>query len=310
LKVLIIGGNGFIGSYLCTKLVDHEIGIVDPEWFGKPDITMIPSLYFKGKLQEFLDTSSIHHANPKARLDYWDSVIFLSGHSSVPLCNKDPLGAVDNSVSVFMKLVDKISPNQKLIYASSSCVYGQGDMVTEDVPVRPTDTLSYTKSFMDFIAANCGKKTYGLRLGSVSGWSPNFRKDLALNSMAIDALSTNTISVFNPENRRPITSLYSIYLVVKNILEKEITPGIYNVAGFNTSFIELAERIQNIVRNCFDIKASINVIDGPGTYNFTMDSSKIEKECGISLSKYTSIYDIVVDIEKHSPCKWINRDVT
>lgn len=284
MRCLIIGGNGYIGSSIATSLMsNHEVHICDAEYFGSPmrDIPQSQTYnYFPCKIQDLTTSLSIY-----------DIILLFAGHSSVQLCNNYPMEAVENNVYVFKHLVDNLSTNQKLIYASSSCVYGTAREAIESTQVKPTDGLSYSKAFMDYIALNCNKKVYGLRLGSVCGWSKNFRKDLAVNSMTVDGLTKRQVFVSNPRCCRSFAAIGDVVLTVKTIMDQDGEPGIYNVASFSDTFGNLAQKIASITG------ASLNVQKDTGTYDFTVVTDKLIKTYGIKLTN--TLEDVVMDITKH-----------
>lgn len=290
MKLLVVGGNGYIGSSLVLHLLEkHIVDVVDAEWFGGP-VRDLCWAYRPYKMDV-----NLHIAYE------YDVILLFAGHSSVAMCNNDPMGAIHNNVMVFNKLVDSLWSHQKLIYASSSCVYGEAEHATEDTVVKPVDGLSHTKAFMDHIAVNCGKQVYGLRLGSVGGWSKNFRKDLAINSMTMDAINEGNLTVYNDWCRRPFVGIPDIERTVDAILELEGPPGIYNVGSFNNSFGEIANGIVEIT----GAKLELGRV-GSSTYNFTMDWNKVEKTYGITME--CTLESIVEGIMDDPPTTWLPRE--
>lgn len=268
MRILIIGGCGYIGSalykgfkkyYSYTTAVDS----IDTEWFGKP--------------------ASVHNVKtdyalfPKEHLATYDVIILAAAHSSVPMCQQDRFGAYKNNVDKFVSLVDTIESARKpikLIYASSSCVYVE----TKDRPavetdaLSPVDVLSYTKTAIDQYAAISNVEYYGLRFGSVCGWSDNFRSDLMVNAMTYKAVSTGKLTVSNGESYRPILSMHTLVQTVRHIVESEQDKrGVYNVLSFNAKIGDVAKEIAKMT------KAEIVYGEDSKTYNFCIDNSKFLK---------------------------------
>ena len=110
-KVLIIGGNGYIGTRLHEYLsIDdvEDIDLIDTCWFGKVIEDTIVADY-KTMSKEFYSE--------------YDTIILLAGHSSVKMSEAGSNSCFNNNVKNFIELLDKLT-TQKFIYASSSSVYG------------------------------------------------------------------------------------------------------------------------------------------------------------------------------------------
>ena len=110
-KILIIGGCGYVGSKLFNYLLDNKYSVssIDIELFGNPNT--------KNNKENFKNIS-------KETLSEYSDVILLAGHSSVKMCETNLIGCFRNNVQYVIDLICKLSKNQKLIYASSSSVYG------------------------------------------------------------------------------------------------------------------------------------------------------------------------------------------
>jgi nucleoside-diphosphate-sugar epimerase len=107
-SVLIIGGCGYTGSALYSFLRGSgmEISTVDIEWFGNfsnPD-------NIRCDMRELTDDF----------LGRFQAIILLAGHSNVQTCLNNRSSTFFNNVSNFIRLLDKIRSDQKIIYARSS----------------------------------------------------------------------------------------------------------------------------------------------------------------------------------------------
>jgi nucleoside-diphosphate-sugar epimerase len=189
-NVLVIGGNGYVGSRLRQVLAQiYTVASVDCCWYNYD------------KQSRRID----YHKLDVAYLSQFDAVVLLAGHSSVASC----VGAIQspwlNNVTNFTDLVAKLSwKGIPLIYASSASVYGNsepGQLFTEDnrqfIPVNNYDITKYT---LDLEAKNAianGQPVIGLRFGTVNGWAPNLRADVMINAMYDAARTQGKISVTN-----------------------------------------------------------------------------------------------------------------
>jgi nucleoside-diphosphate-sugar epimerase len=91
-------------------------------------------------------------------------------------------------------------PSQKLIYASSSSVYGNvadgyvDETYTNFIQHNQYDT---TKYMIDLYAQLFNVEFYGLRFGTVNGASSHVRNDVMLNAMTHSAINAGEIKLFS-----------------------------------------------------------------------------------------------------------------
>ncbi|MEK7179372.1 MAG: SDR family oxidoreductase [Patescibacteria group bacterium] len=233
--ILIIGGTGYIGSALLSFLKQRKKNVVvdtiDIEWFGNP-------LNSDNKKEDFSSLS-------KEELSRYSSIVLLAGHSSVPMCQGNMLSAFNNNVSNFVRLLSLLSPTQRLIYASSSSVYNGATNNSEDAILNPAlNWYDLTKRHIDEYALLSEIPYYGLRLGTVSGASPNLRIDIVVNAMYHRAKTAGLIELFNPDIHRPILAMSDLVKAIEAIIDRPGAPrGMYNLASFNTTPREVAHAV-------------------------------------------------------------------
>lgn len=255
-KILIVGGCGYIGSALYSHLQQtNHVDTVDLEWFGNYNNP--------NNFKQDFDSLSIEF------IAGYDIVILTAAHSSVKLC-EHLYDAFDNNVIKFIRLVSKLR-GQKFIYASSACVYGTSDArpKSETELIKPLDGLTLTKNTIDDYMLLSNVEFYGLRFGSVNGWSPNFRLDLMINSMTISATKNKQVIVSNGHAYRPIIDMQDLCRAVDTVIEnKTDNRGIYNVASYNENIL----KIGTDVANYFGVPLVDKGINF--TYDFSISSQK------------------------------------
>ncbi len=208
-----------------------SVGTVDLDWFaGKRSVEA-----------ELRDLASV----PRGEIAGYDALVLLAGHSSVAMCDRNRESAFHNNVANFVELLGKLD-TQRFLYASSASVYGNthGEDAREDEDrFSPRTYYDLCKCEIDYYARLSDLDYYGLRFGTVNGFSPHLRTDVMLNRMVESFLASGTIRVSNPRVNRPILGIRDLCRAVVAILERpERTPGLYNVASFNATVGELAER--------------------------------------------------------------------
>lgn len=201
-------------------------------------------------------------------------VVLLAGHSSVKMCDNDPEGAWVNNVDFFRATLAQLGPLQKLIYASSASVYDGVASPNEDTDEFHLKSMyDLTKRTIDSLALLSDKEIYGLRFATVNGISPNLRTDVMLNKMVDDAMRTGLITVTNPQLVRPILGINDLQRAVKAILTDLVDRrGIYNLASFNASVLDMANYVAN------KVGARVEVIKTDALpYAFGIDTAKFEQ---------------------------------
>ena len=101
MRVLIIGGCGYVGSAIGKYLADeHEITNVDLEWFGNHSLAHTINMDYNDLTTKFLDQFNV--------------VILTAGHSSVKMCDADLQSSFNNNVRNFVNLTNKLTTQKKV----------------------------------------------------------------------------------------------------------------------------------------------------------------------------------------------------
>lgn len=261
MKTLIIGGAGYIGSALMDWLPGSDS--IDLGWYSPV-----------ANPRDFASLTA-------AELREYDAVILLAGHSSVKACF-DPVYSQANNVSNFRNLILKLSPRQKFIYASSVSVYGQfSGMATEENETwEPHGNYDLQKTWIDKLAKESGLDYYGLRFGTVNGYSPVLRTDLMVNAMVKSAKEDGVVNVHFGSTRRPILWIVDLCDAVPRILSSGIRePGIYNVLTLNSTAAEIGQTVARVF-DCPCVESS-TLADGTklrsSNYDFHASRAKFER---------------------------------
>lgn len=214
MKILIIGGCGYIGSALYRHLeaAGHAVCAMDRLDRGNPG----------GVKNAKTDYRQI---DPLDNIEAADVVIHLAGHSSVQACEADPWGAIDNNLTGFIPFLQKLSALEKpplLLWASS------GSVLSDVVSVYDT-----TKRTLEALVPRLYPRSIGLRFASVCGVSPNQRDDLILNAMVKSAVTKGYLTVANPFISKPILGLKDL---CRNVEFQAIAPNIFSPTCDLSSF--------------------------------------------------------------------------
>lgn len=261
-KLLILGGGGYIGSRLYEELdtINYEIDTVDLEWYS-PSIQPNNKIDVKDLTKEYILS--------------FDVVIYLSAHASAKM-GKDGMSSIHNNLWNFINILDMLQHTHvKFIYASSSSVYGKSGSykrVESDSEFSPENFYDLTKKDMDNYASLYDVESYGLRFGTVNGWSPHLRVDIMLNSM-FQAAKIGNIVANNIDVHRPILDISDLCNVIKVIItSRKDQRGVYNIASFNGTVGGIASSAASIM------KCGINYQNNPDSsaYDFSISTEKFE----------------------------------
>jgi nucleoside-diphosphate-sugar epimerase len=273
-KILLIGGNGYIGSKLFPYLTElnYNVDVVDTCWFGHQ---------FKETIvKDYRDLSDEY-------LSEFDTIILLAGHSSVKMSEGDLTSCFHNNVTNFVELLEKIKSSQKFIYASSSSVYGSvgGKTVTENYyGFKPYNQYDISKHCMDLYAEKSDVEFYGLRFGTLNGYAPITRTDVMINAMTSSALLDGEIKLYVKNIMRPILGINDLCRAINTIIDcKEDKRGLYNLASFNKTAEQIAYEVSNtlnipVVEYETDPTQVKNTKLQTKTYDFSISTRKFCRE--------------------------------
>lgn len=255
MSIVITGSNGYLGS----ALLEHLTGT------GRQVSGCAKGADYR--LCDYKDASAIIH---------------LAGIRSPNECNRSPSLAWAVNVTGFENLLNRLQPDQTLIYASSSIVYhGCQQAVEGTSDFHPTgiyDVTKFTQDQLALLACEQGKKVIGLRLGSVNGPSPSPNQTQLINWMVNAARTTGEITVCNPSAVRPVLGMQDFKRAVDAILDVRPPPGLYNVASFNEAFGGIGKQVARVMGCKYQIGESTPCI------SFKADSAKLRRACRFEFS--------------------------
>ena len=151
MEILVTGGAGYIGSTICSELIDnnHTPIILDSLVAGKEEFTKDRTFY-KGDIADTELVKKIFNEHP----DIY-ATIHLAGFIYVPESVENPYeyyyNNVAKSICFFKSLCD--AGCNKIVFSSTASIYGKADgaMVTEDMCILPTSPYAKTKLMIENI---------------------------------------------------------------------------------------------------------------------------------------------------------------
>lgn len=280
MKILITGAAGFIGYHLCQSLLEqgHEVVGLDNinDYYDQSlklarlrnlGIDIALDFPFNTILESKKKPSSLKfirlNIEDKEQLpllfdsEKFDVVCNLAAQAGVRYSLENPLAYVESNVLGFANILEccKIYGIEKIIYASSSSIYGLSDNVpfsTEESVDRPISIYAATKKSNELMAYTYshlyGIQTIGLRFFTVYG--PWGRPDMAMFLFTDAILKNQPIKVFNNgELSRDFTYIDDIIKGMVAVIEKDNKTRykIYNIG--NNKPVKLMDFITEIEKS-------------------------------------------------------------
>ena len=211
MKILVTGAAGFIGAFLCKKLLetrnDEIIGIDNLNDYydvslKEARLKMLSSYknfsFLKGDLADKAFIDNLFNNNN------FDIVVNLAAQAGVRYSIDHPDVYIQSNIIGFYNILEacRYHPVKHLVYASSSSVYGGNTKIpfsTDDKVDNPVSLYAATKKSNELLAHAYSKlyniPTTGLRFFTVYG--PMGRPDMAYFSFTNKLIKGQTIEIFN-----------------------------------------------------------------------------------------------------------------
>ena len=295
MKILVVGGAGYIGSVLIPELLERGYGVdvIDLFWFGNH----LPK-EVRGINKNIFDLTI---DDVKA----YEQIIFLAGLSNDPMAEFSPSeNFISNSAApAFLAYLSKTAGVKRFIYAGSCSVYGYTvdklyDETSPAISMYPygMSKLQGEQSVIGMIDDDFS--VIAFRQGTVSGYSPRMRLDLVVNTMFKFAMSEKTITVNNPAIWRPVLSIRDAATAYIRAIEanKDIS-GVFNVASGNYTVGEIGDLVKSGIKKHLGEDIKLNIKHIQDFRNYKVSVEKANKV--LSFHPKYGVEDIIEDLIKN-----------
>ena len=280
-SILVTGSAGFIGFYLCKKLIEDGYRVI-----GIDNINDYYDTTLKNRRLEILSQKSLKNRNwqfYKTDLINQDlllkifkeykpnTVINLAAQAGVRYSLENPSAYINSNIVGFYNILEccKISKVRNLFYASSSSVYGGNTKIPfseNDSVNHPVSLYAATKRSNELMAHSYshlyGISCTGIRFFTVYG--PWGRPDMAPMIFADAIINKKTLKIFNYGNMsRSFTYIDDVIDILIRLIQKPaIADKYFNSKEPNAATSWCSHRIFNIGNdNSVGLLTFINMLE-------------------------------------------------
>lgn len=241
MKVLVLGGAGYVGSILCPMLVEagHDVTVLDNFLYGQHTLAQLQHLpHFAMYRADVRDYAQIRPYVKAA-----DIVMPLAALVGAPLCDRNPVDAELTNLKHPLELFANLSHDQICIMPTTESVYGtNSEICTEESPINPLSSYGKHKAAVEQALLE-REHSCSLRLATVFGMSPRMRLDLLVNDFTWKAYKEGSILLFEHHFRRTMLHVRDAGRAYLHAIDNNLR-GIYNVGDVNLTKLSLCDAIK------------------------------------------------------------------
>jgi nucleoside-diphosphate-sugar epimerase len=290
MKVLLLGGYGFIGCVLSTYLHERgdEVTVLDTLLFEQDEDVDVPGEFVRG------DIRSINDFLPA--LAEADAVVNLAAMSNDPASDLLP----ELTWEINYKANETIAQlcqatGKRIVYASSCSVYGfsNDEVFTESSRIGPVTLYAQTKMLSEHLYLHESIDSVVLRFATVYGFSPKTRFDLVVNTMIGSGLFQGKIFVNGGSQWRPVVHVKDVAQAIYLALHAENPKHrVYNV-GSNEQNYQISTLGEIVTEELANVEF-VHLEDSLDKRSYNVDFSLIKCDLGFE-AEYT-VADAVAEL--------------
>ena len=278
-KILVTGAAGYLGSTICTQLVNEGY-----------TVTGVDNLFFEKNTLEHLikyKNFSFHKFDVREDKLYKefipknDVILPLAGIVGAPLCDKFHDLAYEINENSVKKISENKFKNQNIILPTTNSGYGTTNknvICDENMELNPISHYGRTKVNAEKYVME-KENAISLRLATVFGVSYRNRIDLLVNYFVYNAVKFKKIKLFEPNFRRNYIHVKDVALTFNHCLKNfdKMKSNIYNVglSEANLTKLQLCEEIKELLPE-FEIFIDKEGKD-PDKRDYFVSNEKLEK---------------------------------
>jgi nucleoside-diphosphate-sugar epimerase len=306
MKILVTGGNGFIGSKLVEILSqEHRVSILDNDLtYGLVSSAELEKYYeyrqrswknvgmiLKGDVRDADVGLRAFKSNP-------DIVIHLAAYPRAKLVQDNPLEGISQIVDGTTNMLwhaEKFGV-KKFVYISSSMVYGNyKDGTCEDDDTKPTNIYGEAKLMGERLTKHFAQRS-GLKYNIIrpSGvYGPGDLPDRVLSKFFEAAMNNKPLHVHNGKNKVDFTYVDDTATGIAQVSLSEVYNTSFNITAGNAVSLQTAAK--EVVR----VTSSRSKIIDTGRNQLYPDRGTLDISRAKKYVKYKPQYDFKTGIKKY-----------
>lgn len=233
MKILIIGGLGFIGTNLYKELKKrkYKITILD-NYNIKNNLKFIKCKIIKNDLSNVKKLKKI--------LKSYDVILNLASQSGVLESMKNPIYSIKNNIITYANIIQSLKTSRCKLFmnaSTSGAIYGETSKISNEKSISsPVSVYGLTKKFNEdfskIISNNLKCKIIHLRFSNVFGPYSQHKTSLIHNSIK-KAISNDIINIFGDgKQTRNFIFVEDLSKIIVKLFKAR--SGIYNICSPNS----------------------------------------------------------------------------
>ena len=253
MRVVVTGGAGYIGTELVTQLalIDSVEEIIVYDNLSRGNYNLFLDYHFPNNDKvrfvrgDILDTRKLGQILEGAEIVY-----HLAANVTTPFANMDPhfYEQVNSWGTAELVYAAEKAKVRKLIYTSSTSVYGASDGIVDESAERNPRTfygISKLRAENHLDTLNGKMDVNIIRCGNVYGYSHSMRFDAVINKFAFEANFYSRISIQgNGKQRRAFIHIDSVSKALAQLVHKELPFGKYNLVEENYQIMDIVDALK------------------------------------------------------------------
>ena len=264
MRLLVLGGAGYIGSHTALELIKkgHEVVVVDNLVTGYVKAVPEKATFYQGDIRDF---DFLDDLFKKEKID---AVIHFAAYSLVGESVKNPLKYYDNNLYGTKVLLDAMIKNdiKKIVFSSTAATYGE----PENIPILETDRTCPTNPYGETKLAmekmfHWASKAHGLSYVSLRyfnacgadatgqiGEAHNPESHLIPLVLQVPNGKRESVSIYGTDYDTPDGTCIRDYIHVTDLAEAHILAVEYLAKGGESNIFNLGNGVGYSVREVIE----------------------------------------------------------
>ena len=301
--IVIVGGAGYIGSYMSPFFLEkgYKVKLVDNFIFNNK-FSILPLI--NHPRLELIEHDIRDYSRIDDIIDKNCIVIILAGLVGDPITKKYPKLSNEINNTGLLKFIEKLNNKsvQKMIFVSTCSNYGLLDnelSATEETKLNPLSLYAKAKVECEKLIISLKDKTdYSstiLRFSTAFGHSPRMRFDLTVNEFTRDVVINKFLQVYDADTWRPYCHVKDFTRLINIVIgadRAKIDNQIFNAGGEKNNFTK--RNIVNLILK-YVPDAKIEYGDkGSDPRNYRVNFQKVKKVLNFNIEY--SVEDGILEI--------------